>query len=397
MQKRVAAVVVTAAALLAAGAAQPRLSTPTGPLGLVSDGTTSSLVRLNAKNLRPVGGQRLDLGAFAVSWAYSPDRATLALALNGASQCPDASLRFVAAATLAPLGDVALGHGYVATADWLAPERLIVRVGDCDSAASELVVVDTSVRRVLSRSPVQSGFIRRGGDRLAILAGNRLTIIDAVGTARTVVLDRIDGGALALTPDGRRAFVASSTGVIADVDTSTLAVAYHGPLGDVSSSRRYAEVLPTGELGLAGSREVHYIDSAQNRTRLVGTGLVLVDSSTWTAKRIDYSSSRFTVAGNTILATGAAWGGGGYYVVIGRPSPQPPGDGLAAYAASGALRFHRFKDRDARVAKVYGHRAFVYVGGNEPLKVVDIRTGKLRGTRAFATLPWILQGSSSTG
>ncbi len=399
MVKAVAALAVAVVALLATGSAQPRVHAPTGPLGIDGNGTTSTLVRLNARNLRPLPGRRLELGAIAEAWGYSPDRTILAFGLDGSNQCPEASLRFVEVATLVPLGDVSLGQAYVLTADWLAPDRLAVVVAHCESASWELVVVDPSARRVLDRSPLQSGSIRRAGDRLAIVAGNVLTIVDAAGTARSVVLDRIEGGALALTPDGRRAFVVSANGLIADVDTSSLSVAYRGqPTDEVAGSRRYAQVLPTGKLAVAGSQAVRYLDTG-DRTRHIGTGLVLIDIGTWVPQRIDYSSARFTVTGDTLLATGSSWGGGGYYVVIGGQNPQQPlGDGLMGYTLSGIPRFHRFAPGDVFVEQIYGKRAFVYDNGSsEPgqLKVVDIHTGKVVGTRADATMPWILQGSSS--
>jgi hypothetical protein len=393
--KALAAAVAVAAALLAAGSAQPRQSAPAGPLGLVGDGTTSSLVRLNPRNLRPLSGQRLDLGPFVGSWAYSPDRADLVLGLtSGGNTDHQASLRFVDVGTLSARGDLPLGPGYVDSTAWLAPDR----------------IVDPVARRVLRTDPLPSGLLlstaRTAGGRLVLYAnvGSRgeLTIVDSDGTARSVALDRIAGfPGVAMTPDGRHAYVVAPNGLVADVDTSSLSVSYHGPFGNVENTGSYAEFLPTGQLAVAGSQEVHYVDTNRDQTRYLGTGLVLVDTSGWSAQRVDFSSAHVTVAGNTILATGSSWGGGSYYVSTGQPSPpQPPGDGVTAYTLSGTRRYQRFTNSDAFVEQVFGNRAFVYDSGSSgsgQLEVVDIRTGKLVGRRLDSTLPWILQGSSSVG
>jgi hypothetical protein len=414
MMKGIAALAVAAVALFATGAAQPRTHAPTGPLGLVGDGTTSSLVRLNAKNLRPLPGQRLDLGLFAGAWAYSPDRAMVALGLwtGYPDTAPQASLRFVDVNALSSRGDLPLGAGYVDATAWLAPDRLAALV--VRPAATELLVVDPGGRRVLATTAIDSAWSRaeQAGGRLVVLSRRgdgqlSLTVVDSGGTVQSVHLDRLRQGlpALAVTLDGRRAFVVSGSGLIADVDTSSLSVSYHGEAEsaarDAAGARRYAEVLPTGELAVAGSQDVRYVDSGQDRTRHLGTGLVLVSTSTWMARRVDYSSSRFTVFGNSLLATGSTWGGGTFTIQIGGPSPpqpQPVGDGLKAYTLAGDPRFHRFDGKDVYVLQTYDKRSFVFVAGSgTQLQVVDVRTGKVVGTRRYETLPWILQGPSSTG
>ncbi len=403
MVKAVTAVAVAALALLATGSAQPRTHASNGPLGLVGDGTTSSLVQLNAKNLRPVPGRRLDLGLFAGAWAYSPDRANLALGLNGPAAEPQASLRFVEVATLSSQGNLPLGPGYFYGAAWLASDRLAAITDHADEV--ELWVVDPSHRRIVSTTalpdaPIQT---RQAGDHLLVLSRGAvpiLTIVDGRGSVRDLKLDRLGGGlqALAVTPDGRHAYVAAPSGLIADVNTGSLSIAYHGPLGDLTSSRSSAEVLPTGQLAVAGWRQVHYVDSIQNRTRFVGTGLILVDTGTWSAQRVDYSSARIAVVGKTMLATGSAWGGGTFYFsTSGTGPPRPVGDGLTSYSLSGSPRFHRFNGKDVYVDQTYEKRSFVSVdNAGAQLQVVDVRTGKVVGTRALETLPWILQGASST-
>lgn len=411
MVKGVAAVAVAVVALLATGSAQPRPHAPAGPLGLVGDGTTSSLVRLNASNLRPLPGQRVALGLFAGARAYSPDRATVALGLwtAGANGEPQASLRFVDVNSLSSRGELPLGAGYVSATAWLAPDRLAAVVAR--PAAMELLVVDPVERRVLATTTMNVLWSRakQAGGRLVMLSRDShdelsLAVVDSGGSVHSVSLDRLRGGVpgLAVTPDGRRAFVVFGSGLIAEVDTSSLSVSYHAELepsvgSDAAGAWRYAVVLPTGELAVARAQDVRYIDSGQNRTRHIGTGLVLISTSAWVARRVDYSSARLTVIGNTLLATGSSWGGGRFTIGTGGTNPpQPAGDGLKGYTFAGAARFHRFDGKDVYVVQTYDKRSFVDVQElGMQLQVVDIRTGKVIGTRAEETLPWILQGPSS--
>jgi len=438
--KAFAAAAVGAVALLAAGSAQTRPQVSAGPLGVTGDGTTNYLVRLNAKNLRPLPGQRLELGPWGGDWAYSPDKATLAVELQSVttdpSTEPTSSFRFVSVASLAPSGDLSLGSGYTYGAFWPAPDRLIAIVGHCCRLPAEVVVVDPLAMRVLDRSRLAEGnplWVRRGGDRLVVMSVPAarigpvaLTAIDARGAARTLTLDRIDGGfepmgaesqlcyksvapGLAVKPDGSRAFVVSPNGLVADVDLQSLSVAYHS-LGigrtvaavnkrPVESVSRMARVLPNGFLAVTGWEDHPYTDSGGGEhTQYIRAGLALVDTSTWATTIVDDSTDWFAIAGNTLLATGSRGHTPGYTTTVGAtPAPMPPGAGLTGYSLGGTPRFHRFKDGEVLPLQIYGNRAFVYVDGSEPdlLKVVDIRSGKIVGTRAETTLPWILQGASS--
>jgi hypothetical protein len=435
MMKAVAAVAVAAIALLATGSAQPRPHAPAGPLGLVTDGTAWYLARLNARTLRAVPGQRLELGYDVGAWASSPDKATVAVGVESEAtgeDCvqPSASLRFASAATLAGAGDLSVGSGSFAAVAWLAPERLVVVLGHC-AGTDEIVVVDPRGRRVLSRSSV-SGYprwIRQGGAHLVMLSSSaqaieaaRLMVVDADGTVRSRVLDRIEAGferldpaagpgryvspGLAVTPDGRRAYVVSADGLIATVDLASLSVAYDAGSSArvltssakraLDSSLRAARVLPTGMLAVTGSEDRSYVDSAgQEHIEHVRAGLALVDTKTWTGQMIDRNVDSFTLSGRTLLATGSA--AHPLYSSIGGPSNASPltGSGLTAYTLAGAPRFHRFAKREVAVIQAYGKRAFLFVTPLLPLKVVDLQTGNVIGTRDLGVTPEILHGASS--
>jgi hypothetical protein len=405
LQRAIAAAAVLTVALAAAGSAQPRAQLSLGPLAITSaNGTVWSLVRLKPSNLRPLAGERLDLGLTASSWAFSPHHEAVALGLEGAGADPRASVRVVDVATLAPRAEIPLGSGYVLGLGWLAPARLVAIVERPQT--TRLVIADPLAGRVLATTALDAEWLRayQAAGRLFVLSrestgGLRLTIVDASGLSPSLPVDNLGHGlpGLAVTPDAQHAYVVGSGGEVAAVDCLSLSVSYHGPFGDATSSESNAVVLPTGQLAIAGARAAHYVDASQDQIRYIGTGLVLVDPTTWSALRVDYRTYRVTVVGQKILATGDIWGGGSFTVTIGGYNPPPPaGDGLSAYTLAGEPLFRRFGGKDAVVDQTYGRRLFVSADGlGSKLAVVDARSGRIIGTRGDQTLPWILHGVSS--
>jgi hypothetical protein len=428
--------------LLSAGPAQPsrRLSSP--PFGLIGDSTSSFVVRMNPQTLRPLSGQRLEFAGSATAWAYSPDRAMLAVALEaGTTQgCvdPQASVGFADLTTFTVASDVSLGAGSVNALVWLAPDRALAVVTHCGTLP-DLVVLDTATRRVLVRAPLPGEPVRikTGGSSLVILSETTdrlapalLTMIDSGGITRSVGLDRIDAGldqptasssgrsispGLAVTPDGERAFVVSPSGLIAEIELRSLAVSYHalsssravqarslGRAAKVSTdtSIRIAQVLPTGMLAVAGSEDRSYVDSSGvEHYQHIRTGLAFINTGDWSGLTVDRSADRFVRAGNSVLATGSALG---HEFVIEPGVQLPPARGLTAFNLYGLRRFHLFGVNEVAVDESYGWRTFVsafppWRRPSNVLRVVDLRTGKIVGKRLATTLPWIIQGSSSTG
>lgn len=435
MVKPVAAVAAVAVALLAAGSAQPRTHAAAAPLGLVSDETGAYLVRLDARTLRPAPGRRVLLGPMTGAWGFSPDRTMVAVGVEGeaSGDCadPPASLRFVEVATLDVSADLSLGGGFIEATAWLSPERLIAMVSHC-GASSELLTVDPGTGHVLARR-IFSGYprsVRQAGARLVLLASSRdrieaatLTVVGADGEERRIALDRIEAGferldpasgpgryvwpALAVTPDGDRAYVVSTTGLIGAVELSSLAVTYNAGLtaqapraaakGRLEGASRVAKVLPTGMLAVAGADDRSYVDSAgREHIQHIRSGLAFVDTTTWATQMIDRAVDNFLLTGRTLLATGAA--AHPLYSSTGPPNAEPlTGSGLTAYSLAGGPRFHRFGKKEVGVIEAYGRRSFLFVPPLLPLKMVDLQTGKVLGTRALGAVPQILQGSSSTG
>jgi hypothetical protein len=76
--------------------------------------------------------------------------------------------------------------------------------------------------------------------------------------------------------------------------------------------------------------------------------------------------------------------------------------GLSGYTLFGFKRFHLFDKEEVFVTVSAVGRSFVAIQEDRQkpgglLRVVDLRRLKVVGTRAFGTLPWILQGQSSSG
>jgi hypothetical protein len=429
-EKALAAAAAAAVALLAAGSAQPRgdvRSKSTALLGVVSDASDparQSLVRLDGRTLRPLPGARLELGSPTYSWAFSPDRSLLAFArVDGTpTNLADVNsfVRLVDPQELRIVDDFPIGSGSVSSIAWLAPDRLVALVWRCCSAQRELVVVDPVARTVVERRalPGEMLGLAKGYGRLVVLVATQagiapveLFVIEADGTIRSIVLDRIDGGserltgsdlgvdvlrpALAVQRDGQRGFVLAKSGEVADVDLASMTVTYHSlsfgrraPASQAKryqGSTRYAEVLGNGLVAISGADTRPFLDKhGKELIRHRPTGLELVDTRAWTARTIDRDADSFSVAGGTLLATGSRWT---------TASVLHTGTGLAAYTLDGRRRFRLFKKQEVWIGQVYGTRAFVSLTqGYEPsvYRVVDLGQGRVAGKRRQETLPWLI-------
>jgi hypothetical protein len=429
-EKALAAAAAAAVALLAAGSAQPRVDTSaksTPLLGVITDTSDpyrQSLVRLDQRTLRPLPGARLELGSAGYSWAFSPDRSMLAFArVDGTgTNVADANsfLRLVDPQELRIVDDFAIGPGSLSWVAWLAPDRLAALVWHCCSAPRELVVVDPVARTVVERHALSGEMlgVAQGYGRLVVLSATQagigpveLFVVEADGTIRSVLLDRIDGGwerlsgtvpgidaltpALAVQRDGQRAFVLATSGQVADVDLASMTVTYHSlsfgrraPASQAKryqGSTRYAEVLGNGLLAISGADTRPFLDKhGKELVRHRPAGLELVDTRAWTAKTIDRDADSFSVAGDTLLATGSRWT---------TASVLHTGTGLAAYTLDGRRRFRLFKKQEVWIGQVYGTRAFVSLTqGYEPsvYRVVDLGQGRVAGKRRQETLPWLI-------
>ncbi len=277
--------------------AQARDSFPL--LGVAWSEGGASLVSVDPRSLWPIPGRALPLFG-AGAWAYSPDRTRLALA--GSCQIGvglSAGIRFIDTVRLRSKGCLWLGG--VGAMTWPEPRRLL-------AVTSDVVLIDPVRRRVLGRSSLPAGQlvgVAKAGDGLVLLVASgglgQLAVVDARGAVRSAPLELAVGiqprdatfvrAGLAVDPTGRRAFVVSAVGPVAEVALDTLAVEYRelhekvSLLGRLSAwlqpaaeaktlpgTSRTAVWLGNGTLAVAGNR------GAGDREE--PAGLTLVDTRT---------------------------------------------------------------------------------------------------------------------
>jgi hypothetical protein len=457
MRRIVAAAVVALAFLGGGGVSRPDASSapvrlagakPGGPLvGIVQQNGTSKLARIEPRSLRPLRGRRVPAPG-AWTWAFSPNRSRVVLGLSREGRTlPRSSLCFVDVRRLRTVADVPLGVGGVNRLAWLTPDRLLVVQHLCCGGTFDLVIVAPRARRVVERRTLEGEplHIATTRDELVVLVAppdrigpSQLLVVDPEGRTRWAALPQVWAGrevsdemtepfvarhrypGLTADPDGRRAFVVSTDGSVASVDLQSFKVAYHTPskprslLGRLQNwlepeahakasdgPMRDALWLGSGLLAVTGSDD-HTFTGADGALsmRTDPVGLSLIDTNTWTVRRIDDSVSHVSRVGNLLFATGYSWDSS---------TQRPGGFGLAGYTLDGSKRFHVFEDRFLTQLRIYGGRAYVGLEGTvrvgaawrrlddgSAFKTVDLATGQIIGTRT-APLPTLLVDDSSSG
>jgi hypothetical protein len=146
----------------------------------------------------------------------------------------------------------------------------------------------------------------------------------------------------------------------------------------VTGYYRQARWLGDGVLAVSGS------DTEEGRYR--AAGLRLVDTEEWRVRTLDPGASGFRIAADALVATGGSWD---------EAANRSRGIGVSAYDLEGAKRFQLLEGAQVWIAAVYDGRAYVGVAGESgPLRVVDLSTGQVVGTRDDE-LPGLLLGSDS--
>ena len=404
---------------------------PLGPLlGIVSERREQRLVRIDRATLRRRPGRPIDVGTEGCAprsggsacstippWAVSPDRSRLALARHRTGVLR--SLRLVDARRMRVAADIRLSGGAVGLLAWPLRDRLLAVQEVCCAERQRVLAVDVARRRVVAARPLGGTVLRAGRtarELVLLLApaqrigAARVAIVDARGGVRFVALHRMPAGTklvdperyrteyqmpgLAVDPSRRRAFVITPERVAA-VDLANGTVSYDQleparslfarlrdwvePVAYAKSSAgrtRSAEWLGGDLLAVTGTDESA---GEAGGGRIEPAGLSLVDTESWNMRTIDRGATDLRVAGDVVLATGSS--------------------GLAAYDLGGEERFRRFAGRAAWIEQVFAGRAYVRVvrrdGRAAPLRLVDLATGRVAGSRA-ARLPLLVtQGASS--
>jgi hypothetical protein len=387
------------------------------------------LVRLDPETLRSLPGPEIAVGPGGCAprsggtacwsnpaWTISPDATRIAVARNDR-----AAVHLVKVAGMRVAGSLTwrFDGGSVGAIGWLGPTR-IVGIQEAFAERQRVIAFDLATKRIVARRALGGKVIQLGrtARELVLLVAPaesigtaRLAVVDAKGRVRFVPLPEVSVGSkllgtgsdhrvemrtpgLTVDPLAGRAFVITE-GLAAEVDLRTLAVSYHSleeprsllsrfwnwlePAADakqVSGYHRQARWLGNDLIGVSGS------DTEQGRFRPVG--LQLVDTRTWSVRTIDDGATGFDVAGDSLLATG--WS-------VDEATKRTVGIGLAAYGMDGEKRFHLLAGQHAWVALVHDGRAYVGIGA-EPLRIVDLSTGLVVGTRE-QPLPALLLGTGS--
>jgi hypothetical protein len=420
MRKAVLVLALVALAGLGAVAAWPKdvprplglwVEKPKTVLALEWSGDTVSLVRADAKTLRPARGRSLPLARHAYGPSLSPDGKLLALG----GETGDVWL--VDTRRLRVAGSVqAEGFGHVVETAWLGG-RLVAIVDRCCSEEGVTEGLTVSVLDPVRKRGVMghtlNGSIQaaeRTDSKLVLLIGPRadlgtarLVVADAEGEMATVSLEPIAAGVeirtghtvsrsarpgLTLDRERNRAFVVGAGAPVAEVDLTTLSVQYHelgtpvsllGRLRDWLEPEAVAKVMPNGPerharwlgngyLAVWGLDNTTTLDQRGNgQMRQSAAGVKLIDTHDWSVRTLDRQASGLAVADRTLLAFGWLWDSS---------AQEAGGVGLTAYGEDGSPQFHRFGAVPLYAVHVVGSRAFVPLS-ESAYAVLDPQTGRV--------------------
>ena len=388
-------------------------------LGISFRRAGGALAWFDPLSLIALPGRKAPLAGHFGSWAFSADRATVAL---GNWKVPE--LRLVDARTMRVVGDIRLarGPGGVDALFWLRRDRLLVLARDDPSAL--LVVVDPQTRRVLRRIELRQPVWRtaRVGDELVLLLGGsgsfapaQIVVANGDGDLRTTTVARIRVGsvvdeqsgdyrartlspAFAVDPVGRRALLIAADSTAAEIDLDTQDVRYHeldrpslfGRLARwlvpaaqakvVEGPTREARWLGSGLIAVTGS-DYSLTKGPDGKERQIAkaVGLTLVDTSSWRSRVVDAEASGFSVVGDLVVAAGGTYDSA-------EPLAGERGIGLVAYGLDGRERW-RLHPGERRWLTTVGAIGYVYLDERH-VEVVDVTAGAVTRTLTRDGEPW---------
>jgi hypothetical protein len=153
----------------------------------------------------------------------------------------------------------------------------------------------------------------------------------------------------------------------------------------LNGSALSARWLGDGLIAVGGSDETASVDRRGTfHVRWHPRGVAIVDTRDWTVRTLDPGADSFAVADDLLRVTGSSWGS---------DRPQT-GMGLVAYGSDRKPRFQLLSGRPAWVGFVYHGRAYVSVADETALRVVDLPSGRVVGSRR-SDAPWPLLGEAA--
>jgi hypothetical protein len=388
------------------------------------------VARLDPRTLRPLPGPRIRLPYGISGYGWSPDRSLLVL-----GDLDDDALHVVDPVRLRRVATVDIG--VVAEAPqalaWLGPRRLAVVAGDSADGAT-LVMADPVAGRVLSRRPLAPAGITAAagaGDRMVLLSTSvdrigpaRLQVVDDRGRVRTAGLEGVDAGfqdppdwdrpgaygisreaALAVDPDGGRAFVVTAGATVAEVDLDSLQVTYRRLRQPASLLRRLAHwLVPPAEakLNVGTWRAACWLGDGRmavwgSESRVVGdvpaeqrseqrpSGLKLIDTRTWTVGTLHPAATDATWQEGRLLAFGGTWD---------HETEREVGVGLTVYTPGDRRPRQLLGGQAVMEAHLNGDLVYAAVDtGAEDYasRVVSLASGQVLSSER--PLPWLLLGT----
>jgi hypothetical protein len=373
-------------------------------LATQDDQSSSRLFYVDPISLEPIGAASLPLDFHWGTTARSPDGSLLTLSRNDGAE-----LRFVRLPDLRFAGSMTvLGGQFVDLVAWRSPRPLLALVG------STVAAVDPTARKVLWRRPIPGSILSAqpapGG--VVILAAPadkigsaRIAMVATDGSVRSVVLDRVPAGfkrkqgtqdfvatmrtpGLAVDPQGNRAFVVAAGAPVAEVALGSMHVVYHGgsrtPVKAISGSRRDAIWLGNGMLAVSGTDSRVHVDRHGNvQQSSAPSGVVLIDTRTWTSRSLQPDANEAIAVGGSLLAYRAGYDS----------SSHQTGSGLTVYRADGTPFVHLLDRTAVSWVQAQGGLAYVWLSNeNSPpgrnVVVVDPTSGAIlaRETRPIVLL-----------
>ncbi|MBD0349001.1 MAG: hypothetical protein ICV59_07605, partial [Thermoleophilia bacterium] len=382
------------------GAARPEYAF----FGQLFAGTTT-LARVDARTLLPIGPRLVLRAGLGPSYGRSPDGRYLAIADRDRP-----SLRIVDLERMRLLRTVDLGGHAGAVARvvaWLSDDRLAAVTQRLSEPTRRyvrnrtLVFADPLAGRVLSRRALTNKLALRGAEatagRLVVALrsssgkGSTITLVvaDADGRVRSAAVEvGRRGGALNQTavvvePSGRRAFVLGwafkrePPVIEVDLDTMTatsraVRIAESGVLERATLSGLQAAAFGDDKIVATGAV------AASERVRgeiVPGAGVFVIDTRSWTARRLDPRAIYFDPHGDRLVTYGTSSS-----VSDARARRGRRGSGITIYHATGSELAHLYGYRQFSNVKLAGDYGHVLLGPPRRKRLVfDLRTGKPLG------------------